>query len=431
MVFALILLFLFQSGLYAQTASPSASVPVLSSREYTSAASSGYIITITNRKWVRNYLSAVDLSINFTIKHANGTPVTFVVPARVVEVSSWTDTYFAADNNHTQDAYFDPQHQEWQADLVGVDPRNKTVHIDFEIRDPVMTAAWKAAQMDIPIVDITAPEASSIFVPIGQTSQGEVKYQIDAIGSQLDDRSNYAIWTRSTDPTQTCRVIGVQERFPLKVKNGTVTLDNSEWQHLYWRADSSPVAQGEYGTVYDYWSSDITAFPMYVSTQLSSHDQQKITFSKVPVPGLNETLVIDQKPDKKTMFPIRLRAISYISSNRIPDRIRLTFDYNVADDSDVSLFTVAASDRQGNSLNHSYSDPQIPANRPTLVDRSLQTITVDIATPSAGPKTINLSFLLTKDTPIGSPTIFSIDSAGKWTVIDVSQLPVGEYAGNY
>jgi hypothetical protein len=33
--------------------------------------------------------------------------------------------------------------------------------------------------------------------------------------------------------------------------------------------------------------------------------------------------------------------------------------------------------------------------------------------------------MLTKDTPIGSPVSFSIDSAGKWTPIDASQFPDG------
>jgi hypothetical protein len=504
--------------------------------------------------------------INFTIKHADGTNVTFVDTESAVKVSAWTDTNFVADDKDTDDAIFDSEKHQWQAGLPEVDPRNKSVHIDFEIRDPATTVAqqhdittrfrfsdvpipikanvrealhyeytsprgtnvtltgltltagqsgggstsfdfvtdhsevfddipmielngfydkdvrlfqasqwlydvwcddntidsvtligpkieqgshaaltfefslqessldivqsthWKAVQMEIPLAGIPKPNISTSFTPLGHTSQGAIKYQIDVISSQWNPGFHYALWTKSADPGRIYRVTGDRWTSPAGMKGVNASLQSNTQRNIYWHADGSQVMPGEYGAVGTYNWVGSPIFPLYVAVQSSRHDQKIIAFSKVPVPAMGRTLIIDQKPDKKFAVPIRLRAVSYVWSDwdksyrkrSAPSQIKLTFEYNVADGSDISLFTLSASDRAGNSLNYSYD---YPVKQKQEVDRSLQVLTDYIAVPPTGSKSIDLSFILTKDTPTGSPAIFSIDRAGKWTSVDSSTLP--------
>jgi hypothetical protein len=297
----------------------------------------------------------------------------------------------------------------------------------------VKSIAWKAVQMEIPLNKIPGPGPSESFKLLGQTTQGTVKYRIDTVNDPDNSPYNYVLWTKSADPTHIYRVTGAQWAAPAKQKTGTGRMFNNMQPNLYWHADGSPLSKGEYGTIYTYNNQGLPAFPLHITAQLTSHDQQTIAFSKVPVPAIGQTLILDQNPDTTSSVPIRLRSVALVmpfsfsqeSQHSSPIQIRLTFEYKVADGSDVSLFTLAASDSEGNSLNHSYENPMAQMMLNWFSDRSSQTTTVNIAVPPSGSKTIDLSFILTKDTPIGSPTYFSIDSGGKWTAIDTSLPPEG------
>jgi hypothetical protein len=541
--------------------------------EYTSAVSHGYIVTITSPRWIERWNPSDVLSINFTVNHADGTPVTFVSPQGAIKIFAWTDTDFNTAASHTCTASFDKETQQWEGLLPCLDSRDKVVHIEFEIRDPatnsrqneglqstfrfenvpipikpntveplsrkfttdwgttvtltgltltseaqfnqpnshldftiehpklsddavqlyldkiydngasldkfhsgfnnektnggsitldgphldpgsyaaltfqftlsemsfeeVKSIEWKPVQMDIPLAGLAGPKSTSVYTPLGQTTQGAVKYQLGSLKRQDSGMgfatTCYAVWTQSSGAAKYCRIESYQSTTHEAVDFAT----EQARQTLYWHMDGSPLAPGECGTAQGYFLANNQAFPMYLKTQLVGHDQQVVSFSKVPNPASGQTLVIDQKPDSTSRVPIRLRAISFKSTRYwgtqpvVPaTELKLVFEYTMSDTSKVSLAALSARDDSDNTLNFSYDKPMamMYASNSYNLDPDLQMITVNIAAPPPGSKTIDLKLMLTKDTPVGSPTYFSIDSAGNWTPIDASQFP---NKGNY
>jgi hypothetical protein len=288
---------------------------------------------------------------------------------------------------------------------------------------PIKSLSWSPVTLDIPLTGLPTPAPQTGGSDLTSKTVSNIEYRFEKMKSpQAYNPDSYVIWTQCPATGKVCRVTRADwsiDPSPYRGYTPPTVVQNG----VYWHSDGTPLAAGEYGALLTQDNNNGAEFPLTFTTQVTTHDQQLASFSKIPIPAEGKTIVLDQKPDNPTRIPVRLRAISWKPSNvnqgyqPVPHTLTLTFEYDELDSAFVSIGVLTAKDDAGNSVNDE-QDPDDQNGSPmSAVDPDMQTVVQDISIPPTGSKTIELQTILTKDTPEGQPTTFQIDKDGAWTVL--------------
>jgi hypothetical protein len=288
---------------------------------------------------------------------------------------------------------------------------------------PIQTLKWTPVTLDIPLKAI--PETLSENKDAGTTkTDGNAQYRFDKyVSSQsYGGDTTYLLWATSSAPNKIYRITKADWSIDYSYNRGyyppTVVRNGA-----YWHNNGTPVVPGESGVLIRQDSSNGANFPITFISQEATHEQKLASFSKIPIPTLGKTIILDQKPDNADTYPIKLRAISWDTVDLsqgfrpVPTTLHLTFEYNVADSSIISVGVLSARDDQGNTVNLKADPNNDPDVNGIKLDSNMQTVVEDIQIPPTGAKTIDLSTMLTKDTPTAPPITYQIDKLGTWTTL--------------
>ena len=131
---------------------PAGAPPILT------APNHGVRIAITNLNWMHeNINSAARLDFDFHVQNEDGSPVAFESRRGAIIVSGWTDN-FDCDAVHAGNANWDENSQRWHVGVPGLDPRNQTAHLRFDVRAPsTKDSQTTSLDSDFRVNDITLP----------------------------------------------------------------------------------------------------------------------------------------------------------------------------------------------------------------------------------------------------------------------------------
>jgi hypothetical protein len=117
------------------TAAPIPPAPIISN------LTDGYQIKLTNAHWDNNNLPYTGLDFNFALIRSDGTPVEFANPDGAIFVRAWPDSNYENGIVRSSAASTGDGGQTWGVGISEIDPRSKTLHLEFDIRDPNATSS--------------------------------------------------------------------------------------------------------------------------------------------------------------------------------------------------------------------------------------------------------------------------------------------------
>jgi len=288
---------------------------------------------------------------------------------------------------------------------------------------------WTPLAVTIPLAGIAPAPVAYRVTSQRVTNIDGVQYSFKQIASTSGQDSGYLLSTQSQSPTEFYRFTNISWA-PDSNSNQYNIPSAYMFNNVYWNVDGTPDKPGEYQTyVPNYeFSNWRSKFPLLATVTEVTHDQQILSFTKIPVPANGETLVVRQKPVPPSSVPLVLKSIAWNppvadtnggsqSQTQNADSLILTFEYVTEDKSSLSLAVINARDDANDEI-EKFALSNIPA-APNLssVDPNQRVFTVATGLPPHGSQFINLKVILTRDHPVGTPVQYSIDSSGVFTVV--------------
>ena len=158
-----------------------------------SAAAPAYDIVISKANWFPLYSYQYGLEFSFSVKNDDGSAIKFANPDKAVTVCDWTESMFDATIDHFAETSYDPYDQTWHVILPGIDPRQKIVHVQFDVRDPASRPSQsRRLDTNVRFSGVPFPKSSDTLEPLTNTTTTQWGTVVTLKSLELKSTSGYS-----------------------------------------------------------------------------------------------------------------------------------------------------------------------------------------------------------------------------------------------